>query len=159
MREAYREQLDGITTGLVEMSRLAGTAMGRASTALLDADLTVAPEDLPRFVEVLAEGLAPFVDARMVAAYPDDDWILIHDAARPCVPEEALARLVAEVSDDAVGQRTPEMRADAVDRREALGQPEHGDPTPLDHDAASLVQRDVLGSPDQHRGAHAVPPT
>jgi len=42
MREAYREQLDGITTGLVEMSRLAGTAMGRASTALLDADLTLA---------------------------------------------------------------------------------------------------------------------
>ena len=42
MREAYREQLDDITAGLVEMSRLAGTAMGRASTALLDADLVLA---------------------------------------------------------------------------------------------------------------------
>jgi phosphate transport system protein len=42
MREAYREQLDEITAGLVEMSRLAGTAMGRASTALLDADLALA---------------------------------------------------------------------------------------------------------------------
>lgn len=42
MREAYREQLDAITAGLVEMSRLAGTAMGRASTALLDADLVLA---------------------------------------------------------------------------------------------------------------------
>ena len=27
--------------------------------------------------EVLAEGLAPFVDARMAAAYPDEDWILL----------------------------------------------------------------------------------
>ena len=42
MRDSYREQLDAITDGLVEMSRLAGTAMGRASTALLDADLTLA---------------------------------------------------------------------------------------------------------------------
>jgi len=42
MREAYREQLDTITAGLVEMSRLAGTAMGRASTALLDGDLVLA---------------------------------------------------------------------------------------------------------------------
>jgi hypothetical protein len=27
--------------------------------------------------EVLAEGLAPFVDARMSSTYPDDDWILM----------------------------------------------------------------------------------
>ena len=30
-----------------------------------------------RAFEVLAEGLAPFVDARMAATYPDDDWILL----------------------------------------------------------------------------------
>ena len=42
MREAYHEQLDEVTAGLVEMSRLAGTAIGRASTALLDADLALA---------------------------------------------------------------------------------------------------------------------
>jgi 2-C-methyl-D-erythritol 4-phosphate cytidylyltransferase len=33
----------------------------------------------------------------------DDDWILVHDAARPCVPAAALRRLVAELGDDAVG--------------------------------------------------------
>jgi 2-C-methyl-D-erythritol 4-phosphate cytidylyltransferase len=33
----------------------------------------------------------------------DDDWILVHDAARPCVPHDALVRLVAQVGDDAVG--------------------------------------------------------
>jgi hypothetical protein len=30
-----------------------------------------------RAFEVLAEGLAPFVDSRMVATYPDEDWILL----------------------------------------------------------------------------------
>ena len=33
----------------------------------------------------------------------DDDWVLVHDAARPCVPPDALRRLVAELADDAVG--------------------------------------------------------
>lgn len=33
----------------------------------------------------------------------DDDWILVHDAARPCVPRASLARLVRELADDAVG--------------------------------------------------------
>jgi 2-C-methyl-D-erythritol 4-phosphate cytidylyltransferase len=33
----------------------------------------------------------------------DDDWVLVHDAARPCVPREALRRLVSELADDPVG--------------------------------------------------------
>ena len=33
----------------------------------------------------------------------DDDWILVHDAARPCVPHDALARLVEHLRDDDVG--------------------------------------------------------
>ena len=33
----------------------------------------------------------------------DDDWILVHDAARPCVPCEAMQRLVEHLADDAVG--------------------------------------------------------
>ena len=32
-----------------------------------------------------------------------DDWILVHDAARPCVPRETLSRLVRELADDPVG--------------------------------------------------------
>jgi len=32
-----------------------------------------------------------------------DDWILVHDAARPCVPVEALERLVEAVGGDPVG--------------------------------------------------------
>jgi phosphate transport system protein len=42
MRDAYHEELDAIGNTLVEMTRLAGSAMARATTALLDADLAVA---------------------------------------------------------------------------------------------------------------------
>ncbi|MFC8450890.1 phosphate signaling complex protein PhoU [Kitasatospora sp. NPDC057223] len=42
MRDAYHEELDSIGDSLVEMARLVGSAMGRATTALLDADLGLA---------------------------------------------------------------------------------------------------------------------
>ena len=32
-----------------------------------------------------------------------DDWVFVHDAARPCVPADALRRLVDELADDPVG--------------------------------------------------------
>jgi phosphate transport system protein len=42
VRDQYHEDLDGITTSLVEITRLAGSAINRATQALLDADLTAA---------------------------------------------------------------------------------------------------------------------
>jgi phosphate transport system protein len=42
MRDAYHEELDSIGDSLVEMARLVGSAIGRATTALLDADLKLA---------------------------------------------------------------------------------------------------------------------
>ena len=39
--------------------------------------------------------------AAMVAA--DDDWILVHDAVRPCLSREMLATLLGELADDKVG--------------------------------------------------------
>ena len=42
MRDGYHEDLDAISASLVEMANLAGSAMSRATTALLDADLTIA---------------------------------------------------------------------------------------------------------------------
>ena len=44
MRDSYHEHLDVIGEGLVEMSRLAGSAVSRATTALLDADLQLAEQ-------------------------------------------------------------------------------------------------------------------
>jgi phosphate transport system protein len=42
MRQTFHEQLDSLTHDLEEMTRLVGSAMARAATALLDADLQLA---------------------------------------------------------------------------------------------------------------------
>lgn len=42
MRDAYHQELDALTDQLVEMTRLVRSAVNRASTALLDADLELA---------------------------------------------------------------------------------------------------------------------
>lgn len=42
MRSAYQDELDAVTNDLVEMTRLVGRAMNRATQALLDADLALA---------------------------------------------------------------------------------------------------------------------
>ncbi len=42
MRDAYHDDLDGISKALVDMTALVGSAMARATTALLDADLQLA---------------------------------------------------------------------------------------------------------------------
>ncbi len=61
MRDYYHEMLDEVGARLVEMTRLAGAAMSRASTALLEADLALAEvvitgdEDLDRLQRDLEE--------------------------------------------------------------------------------------------------------
>ncbi|HEY5247401.1 MAG TPA: phosphate signaling complex protein PhoU [Dermatophilaceae bacterium] len=42
MRDTFHKELDTISSQLVEMTRLAGSAISRATTALLDADLNLA---------------------------------------------------------------------------------------------------------------------
>jgi 2-C-methyl-D-erythritol 4-phosphate cytidylyltransferase len=53
----------------------------------------------------------------------DDDWILVHDAARPCVPAEALARLVDETGDDPVGGLLALPLGDTLKRAQPQAQP------------------------------------
>lgn len=48
----------------------------------------------------------------------DDDWVLVHDAARPCVPADTLARLVASLADDPVGGLLAMPVADTLKRAE-----------------------------------------
>ena len=55
----------------------------------------------------------------LVAAMADmshDDWILVHDAARPCLPEKDLKSLVAECLKDQVGGLLALPIADTVKR-------------------------------------------
>ncbi len=51
-----------------------------------------------------------------MAAVDADDWVLVHDAARPCLPREDVERLVTEVKDDDVGGILALPAADTVKR-------------------------------------------
>lgn len=54
--------------------------------------------------------------AAMAPKCVDDDWILVHDAARPCVPCDALVRLVEQLRDDLVGGLLAVPVADTLKR-------------------------------------------
>ena len=55
--------------------------------------------------------------AAMVAT--DDDWVLVHDAARPCLSATMLAALFAELADDPVGGILAAPVADTMKRADA----------------------------------------
>jgi 2-C-methyl-D-erythritol 4-phosphate cytidylyltransferase len=50
-----------------------------------------------------------------------DDWVLVHDAARPCLKQSHLARLIAELRDDAVGGILAVPVADTLKRADDKG--------------------------------------
>ncbi len=51
-----------------------------------------------------------------MAAVEADDWLLVHDAARPCLPQQDLARLIAETRGDSIGGILALPSADTVKR-------------------------------------------
>jgi 2-C-methyl-D-erythritol 4-phosphate cytidylyltransferase len=115
---------------------LLACTLERLAKACPDAVLAiaVAPDDeehrdvldaLPQKVHVIACGgptRAATVRAALLAvgdAWRDHDWLLVHDAARPCVPVEALQRLRASLADDAVGGLLAVPVADTLKRAAA----------------------------------------
>ena len=50
------------------------------------------------------------------AAVDADDWILVHDAARPCLPAQDLAALIAETREDGIGGILALPASDTVKR-------------------------------------------
>lgn len=64
----------------------------------------------------VCNGLVAIADA--VAA---DDWVLVHDAARPCLPREALGRLIEQAADDPAGGLLAVPVADTVKRSDRQG--------------------------------------
>jgi 2-C-methyl-D-erythritol 4-phosphate cytidylyltransferase len=50
-----------------------------------------------------------------------DDWVLVHDAARPCLTQAHLAKLIAELRDDAVGGILAVPVADTLKRADDKG--------------------------------------
>lgn len=57
-----------------------------------------------------------------------DDWVLVHDAARPCLTQAHLAKLIAELRDDPVGGILAVPVADTLKRADARQRIEHTEP-------------------------------
>lgn len=57
----------------------------------------------------------------MAAELEPDSWVLVHDAARPCLSQTQLARLISELRDDEVGGILAMPVADTL-KRAAAGQ-------------------------------------
>lgn len=57
----------------------------------------------------------------MAAELEPDDWVLVHDAARPCLSEAQLDKLIAEVRDDKVGGILAVPVADTLKRGDGNG--------------------------------------
>jgi 2-C-methyl-D-erythritol 4-phosphate cytidylyltransferase len=57
-----------------------------------------------------------------------DDWVLVHDAARPCLMRTHLDKLIAELRDDEVGGILAVPVADTLKRADAQQRIEHTEP-------------------------------
>ena len=55
----------------------------------------------------------------MASVCAPDDWVLVHDAARPCLSDEVLGKLINEVADDPVGGLLAVPVADTLKRAAA----------------------------------------
>ncbi len=86
----------------------------------IDRVVVVLSADDTRFADLDLADLRPIVDARacggdtraasvlaglrsLAGEVAADDWILVHDAARPCLPAAVIDRLVATLEGDPVG--------------------------------------------------------
>jgi 2-C-methyl-D-erythritol 4-phosphate cytidylyltransferase len=55
----------------------------------------------------------------LAAEMEPDDWVLVHDAARPCLTQQLLSRMIAELRDDPVGGILAVPVADTLKRADA----------------------------------------
>jgi 2-C-methyl-D-erythritol 4-phosphate cytidylyltransferase len=58
----------------------------------------------------------------------EGDWVLVHDAARPCLARELLDRLLAELADDEIGGLLAVPVADTLKREGQGGRVDHTEP-------------------------------
>lgn len=64
---------------------------------------------------------ASVTNGLMAAELEPDDWVLVHDAARPCLGAAQLEKLIAELRDDEVGGILAVPVADTIKRADAEG--------------------------------------
>jgi len=66
--------------------------------------------------------------AREVSSITDNDWVLVHDAARPCLGSKQLSELMDELADDEVGGLLAVPVADTLKRSDSNGRVERTEP-------------------------------
>jgi 2-C-methyl-D-erythritol 4-phosphate cytidylyltransferase len=66
--------------------------------------------------------------AKSASAIDSDDWVLVHDAARPCLSKTKLDSLLDELMDDQVGGLLAVPVADTLKRNDARGRVERTEP-------------------------------
>ncbi len=64
----------------------------------------------------------------LVSELEPDDWVLVHDAARPCLSAHLLSRMIAELSDDPVGGILAVPVADTLKRGDSKKRIAHTEP-------------------------------
>jgi 2-C-methyl-D-erythritol 4-phosphate cytidylyltransferase len=80
------------------------------------ADLRVATDARVRQVAGGARRCDSVRNALAAITGEDSQWVLVHDAARPCIAREDIARLLKEVADDPVGGLLATPVADTIKR-------------------------------------------
>ncbi len=75
--------------------------------------------------ESVLNGLSAAKQKKLVGEY---DWILVHDAARPCLSSDQLKKLIDEVADDEVGGLLAIPVADTLKRSDADHRITHTEP-------------------------------
>ncbi|QQR99589.1 MAG: phosphate signaling complex protein PhoU [Austwickia sp.] len=146
MRDAFHEDLDRISDQLVEMTRLAGSAMSRATTALLDADVSIAESVIAadsqldeiriqvddRSIDLLARQQPVATDLRMVvtAMQMAADLERMGDLAKhvakvarlrfpTCAVPDQMRPIIVEM--DAVARAIAEQTGDIIASKRAQG--------------------------------------
>jgi 2-C-methyl-D-erythritol 4-phosphate cytidylyltransferase len=66
--------------------------------------------------------------ARGVSSIGDNDWVLVHDAARPCLGEAQVEKLMDELADDEVGGLLAVPVADTLKRSDSTNRVERTEP-------------------------------
>jgi len=62
---------------------------------------------------------ASVLNGLLASELEPDEWVLVHDAARPCLTQAQLGKLIAEVRDDTVGGILAVPVADTLKRADA----------------------------------------
>ena len=104
MREAFNQQLDDISDDLVTLTRLVGSAMNRATQALLDADLRLAEEVIAadaNIDEVTSEVEEKCFDAIALQAPVASDLRIVIGALRIASSLERMGDLAEHVAKQA----------------------------------------------------------